>query len=445
MHPMRVLVVDDEVLIRKMFVRVLQEEGFAVTGAGSGAEALAIFEGDEFDLVITDLRMPGGDGLGLLRGVKAKRPETEVVVITGYGTIQTAVAAIKEGAYNYITKPLNKHELLRIAHEIAEKLELRGRVAQLQSQLQERYGLHNLVGRAPVMQRVYDLIERVRNSDCNVIIVGESGTGKELAARAIHFTGPRAEKPFVAVNCGALPETIAERELFGHERGAFTGAVRTQPGYFETAHRGTIFLDELPELSPATQVRLLRVLQQREILRVGSTQPIPIDVRVLAATNQDPEECVKRGTLREDLYYRLNVVTIVLPPLRERPDDVAWLAEHFLDKCAQKLRQPKKSLTVGALDVLRNYAWPGNVRELENVIERAVVLCHPEVLEAGALPGLAVVSVPVQPGVPLGQAKRKLQDSFERDSIAQALRASEGNVTRAAQSLGMARTARMFR
>ncbi|HPD17345.1 MAG TPA: sigma-54 dependent transcriptional regulator [Planctomycetota bacterium] len=443
MGSIRILVVDDEPLIRKGFARALQEDGFSVESAGSGDEALRLFGDGAFDLVITDLRMPGTDGLGVLHGVKAVRPDTEVVILTGYGTIQNAVAAIKDGAYNYITKPLNRHELLRIVHEVAEKIELRGRVQQLQSQLESRYGLHNLVGRAPAMQRVYDLIEKVRHSDCTVIITGESGTGKELVARAIHFGGPRAERPFVAVNCGALPESIAERELFGHERGAFTGAVRTQPGYFESADRGTLFLDELPELSLGTQVRLLRVIQQREVLRVGSTQPIPVDVRILAATNRDPEDCVRRGVLREDLYYRLNVVTIHVPPLRERLDDIPLLVEHFLEKCAQRFRQPKKSITLAGLDVLRAHTWPGNVRELENAIERTVTLSPSTLIDAADLPRYAAAppTPPTGAGLPLGRAKRRLQESFERDSILQALRVTGGNVTRAAESLGIARSA----
>ncbi len=436
MTPIRVLVVDDDVLVRKAFARALSDEGFSVESAGDGEEALRLFGDGAFDMVLTDLMLPGVDGLGVLRGVKAKRPQTEVVILTGYGTIQNAVAAIQEGASNYVTKPLNRHELLRLAHGLAEKLDLRGRVEQLQSQLVERFGLHNLVGRSPAMQRVYDLIEKVRSSDCNVVVIGESGTGKELVARAIHFTGPRAEHPFVAVNCGALPESIAERELFGHERGSFTGAIRTQPGYFESSHRGTIFLDELPELSAAIQVKLLRVIQQREVLRVGSTQPIPVDVRILAATNKDPEDCVRRGVLREDLYYRLNVVTIRVPPLRERLDDIPLLAEHFLGKCAGRSAQPRKTITLAALDVLRDHPWPGNVRELENVLERTVTLHPGAVIDAHDLPRLAV-----EGSLPLRQAKQRVRDSFEREAIADALRTCGGNVTRAATSLGMARTA----
>ena len=443
MRLIRVLVVDDEDLIRKSFARALQDDGFTVESAASGEDALRRFGDGNFDLVFTDLRMTGISGLDVLRAVKAKRPDTEVVVLTGYGTIPSAVDAIKEGAYNYITKPLNRHELLRIAHEIVEKTELRGRVEQLQSQLQERFSLHNLVGRSPAMQRVYDLIERVRNSDCNVVITGESGTGKELVARAIHFTGQRAARPFIAVNCGALPETIAERELFGHERGAFTGAVRTQPGYFESAHTGTIFLDELPELSPAVQVKLLRVLQQREIIRVGATAPIPVDVRLVVATNKNPEECVSQGILREDLYYRLSVVAIPLPPLRERAEDVPSLVDHFLGKLAQKSGQPRKTFAPAAIEALLGYAWPGNVRELENLVERAVTLSHRHVIEPPDLPRLAGLNAPALQAdgrLPFAEAKRRVQGAFERDAIAAALRATGGNVTQAARSLGMART-----
>jgi len=444
MNAMRILVVDDEAIVRKSFAKALRDDGFAVESAASGEQALGLLDHGHFDLVITDLRMEGMDGLEVLRGTKAKSAETEVVLLTGYGSIPTAVAAIKEGAYNYVTKPLNRHELLKIAREIAEKKALRGRVEQLQSQLEERYGLHNLVGRSPAMQRVYDLIERVRDSDCNVVITGESGTGKELVARAIHFTSSRAATPFVAVNCGALPETIAERELFGHERGAFTGAVRTQPGYFESAHGGTLFLDELPELSPAIQVKLLRAIQQHEVFRVGSPTPMRIDARILAATNRDPKVCLVQGTLREDLYYRLNVVTIHLPPLRERPEDIPMLLDHFLGKCAARFHQPRKTISPTAMEALLAHSWPGNVRELENIVERAVTLSTGPVIEPADLPKLAGPQPPALPpdsGLPLAEAKRRVQETFERDSVAAALRACGGNVTQAARSLGLARTA----
>jgi two-component system response regulator AtoC len=294
------------------------------------------------------------------------------------------------------------------------------------------------------MQRVYDLIEKVSRSDCNVVITGESGTGKELAARAIHFTGPRAETPFVAFNCGALPEGIAESELFGHERGAFTGAVAARAGYFESANGGTIFLDEFTELSPSVQVKLLRVIQQREVVRVGSTQPVPIDVRILAATNRDPEACLREGKLREDLFYRLSVVTVALPPLRERPEDIPLLVEHFLGTCARKLGQAPKRIAPAALDALVAHSWPGNVRELGNFIERALTLSAGPVIELADLSRLAALPAPPQPvvgGLPFGEARRRLKEGFEREAIASALRAAGGNVTQAARALGMARSA----
>ena len=441
---MRILVVDDEAIVRKSFARALADDGFEVEMAADGEAAAGLLDAQPFDLVITDLRMPQMDGLELLRHVKERYPATEVVILTGFGTIQNAVDMMREGAYNYITKPLNKHELLRMAREIAEKLELRGRVEQLQSQLEDRYGLHNLVGRSHAMQAVYELIERVRDVECNVVITGESGTGKELVARAIHFTGPRADTPFVAVNCGALPETIVESELFGHERGAFTGAVAPRPGYFETASGGTIFLDEFAELSPGAQVKLLRVIQQREITRVGATAPIHIDVRILAATNRDPEACVHAGSLREDLYYRLNVVTIQVPPLRERTEDIPLLARHFLAKHRPRYSRAPKRLTQAALDALVAHPWPGNVRELENIIERAVTLTAEPVIDAGDLPALQPLAAPAAPpedGIPLPEAKRRITDRYERQAIACALRETAGNVTQAAKALGIARSA----
>ena len=439
----RILVVDDEALIRKSFCRALRDEGFVVESAANGEEALEKFGAGQFDVVITDLRMPGIDGMALLREVKKRKPAVEVVVLTGYGSIQNAVAAIREGAFNYVTKPLNKHELLAIAREIVEKTELRGRVEQLQSQLEERYSLHSLVGRSPAMQSVYDLIGKLNGSDCNVLIVGESGTGKELVARALHYTGPRAETPFVAVNCGALPESIAERELFGHERGAFTGADRTQPGYFEGANTGTLFLDEFTELPLSIQVKLLRVLEQREIIRVGSTLPIPVDVRILAATNRDPKQCVANGMLREDLYYRLNVVTIPVPALRERSEDIALLVQHFLARDAERSGGERRSIDPAALQALIENPWPGNVRELENVIERTLALCTGPTITLADLPPLGVrsrMAAPLAKGLPFGEARRQLTQQFEQEAIILALSESGGNVTHAAEALALSRS-----
>jgi len=359
---MRILVVDDERIIRKSFCHALSKDGFEAEPAADGQEAMEKLAAGHYDLVFSDQRMPRVNGIELLRYVRAHHPDTVFVILTGYGSISSAVAAMKEGAYNYITKPLNRHELLRVAHEIREKIQLRGRVEQLQSQLEERFGLHSLVGSSPAMQRVYDLIEKLSGSECSVVITGESGTGKELVARALHYTGPRAETPFVAVNCGALPESIAERELFGHERGAFTSADRSQPGYFESAHSGTLFLDEFAELPLSIQVKLLRVLEQREIVRLGGTEPIPIDVRILAATNRDPEQCVADGMLREDLYYRLNVVNLPVPPLRSRTEDIPLLVEHFLARAAERAHAERKSLEPAAMQALIEHRWPGNVR-----------------------------------------------------------------------------------
>ncbi|MEK7879476.1 MAG: sigma-54 dependent transcriptional regulator, partial [candidate division NC10 bacterium] len=358
----------------------LAKRGFEVSLAADGREALARFSREPFDLVLTDQKMPGFSGLELIEAVRAQNPETPVIVMTAYGTIETAVAAIKAGADDYLTKPLNLDELLHRVYQARERQRLLRENRELREALQERHRVEGIIGESGRMQEVLSLVRRVAPSDATVLIRGESGTGKELIAKAIHYASPRAAGPLVRVNCAALPESLMESELFGHEKGAFTGAVATRKGRFELADGGTLFLDEIGDLPLHLQVKLLRALQEREIERVGSSRPITANVRVLAATHRDLEALVREGRFRDDLYYRINVVTVTLPPLRERREDLPLFIEHFLRRFAEKNGKVIRGLTRDAREALLRYDYPGNVREMENLIERAVVLTRDEVI-----------------------------------------------------------------
>ncbi len=366
----RILVVDDEARMADLIKRELEDHDHTVATSGDGPAALELMEKNAFDLVITDLRMPGMDGLELLQQARQRFPQTEIVLMTAYASAQTAVEAMKEGAYDYLTKPFEMDELLIMVERIGE----RQRLALENTQLREEIAgaQVNILGDSPAMRQTLDLVEKVAGQDTTVLIQGESGTGKELIARAIHAASTRSHAPLVVVNCAAIPENLIESELFGHERGAFTGADRRRLGRFELADGGTIFLDEVAELAPQAQVKLLRVLQERSLERLGGSETIHVDVRVIAATNQDLEDLVAGGQFREDLYYRLNVFPINLPPLRERTDDVPLLAAYFIGR-----QQKGNTLSPQAEEVLSRYSWPGNVRELENVIERACILAGP--------------------------------------------------------------------
>lgn len=366
----RILVVDDEARMADLIKRELEDHDHTVATSGDGPAALELMEKNAFDLVITDLRMPGMDGLELLQQARQRFPQTEIVLMTAYASAQTAVEAMKEGAYDYLTKPFEMDELLIMVERIGE----RQRLALENTQLREEIAgaQVNILGDSPAMRQTLDLVEKVAGQDTTVLIQGESGTGKELIARAIHAASTRSHAPLVVVNCAAIAENLIESELFGHERGAFTGADRRRLGRFELADGGTIFLDEVAELAPQAQVKLLRVLQERSLERLGGSETIHVDVRVIAATNQDLEDLVAGGQFREDLYYRLNVFPIHLPPLRERTDDVPLLAAYFIGR-----QQKGNTLSPQAEEVLSRYSWPGNVRELENVIERACILAGP--------------------------------------------------------------------
>lgn len=398
----RILVVDDEESILEFLDIMLRKEGYEVTTASDGQKALDLIAKKSFDLVISDLQMPNKTGLQLLKEVKEQYPDILFMMITAFGTTETAVEAMKLGAYDYITKPFKIDEVrINIANALrSQNLEVENRV--LKKELEKEYSFQNLVGNSPPMHRVYEMIRRVSETPTNVLITGESGTGKEMVAKAIHYNGPLKDKPFVTVNCGAIPESLMESEMFGHKKGSFTGAVADKQGLFEVADQGTLFLDEIGELPLTIQVKLLRAIQERVIRRVGGTEDLKIQVRLIAATNRNLEEMVSEGTFRQDLFYRLNVINIRTPSLRERPEDIPILATHFLKKYDQKLGKSIGGISTEAMDLLKRYNYPGNVRELENIIERTVAL------EGGAT--ILPESLPAFVNTPAG---RKLASSHE--------------------------------
>lgn len=436
---MEILIVDDEGVQCEMLAGFLRKQGYRPDTAENGRIALEKFKTGSFDLVLTDQRMPEMEGLQLLKEIKRLNPETVVVIMTAFGSVSSAVAAMKEGAYDYLTKPIDLDELLLLIHRIEKEINLRRENRLLREQLREKFKVDFIVSNSRPMEEALNLVGRVAPSQATVLILGESGTGKELIARAIHYASPRAEKPFIKVNCAALPETLLESELFGHEKGAFTGAVAKRIGRFEQADQGSIFLDEIGDLSLPLQMKLLRVLQEKEFERVGSNQTIKVDVRVIAATNRNLEEAIKKGTFREDLYYRLNVVTITLPPLRERKEDIPLLIEHFLKKYSAQNKKEVVGLSKEAHELLRQYDYPGNVRELENIIERAVVLCPGKIITVNELPlnireyNLAEFYEKDQQG----RSLPKMLEDIERQMISKALKNNDGVQTRAAAELGI--------
>jgi two-component system response regulator PilR (NtrC family) len=370
----KILVADDEQSMREFLDIMLKKEGYKVSLASNGEEVAKLVDNDLFDLVLLDIRMPKLDGISALKKIKSNAPETTVIMITAYASADTAIKAMKEGAYDYITKPFKVEEIKLIIKNALEKKNLQRENILLKQVVRDRFHFGNIIGQSPKMVALYDLLEKVSPTKTNILVTGESGTGKELVAKAIHYNSPRKEKPFVTLNCGAIPESLIESELFGHMKGAFTDAIATKKGLFEVADEGTIFLDEISELPLLMQVKLLRVLQDKEFKRVGGTEDIRVDVRIIAATNKDLEEAVKEKRFREDLFYRLNVIQIKLPPLRDRKEDIQTLANHFLKKYSQELSKAISKISPEALQILLNYEYPGNVRELQNIIERAVAL-----------------------------------------------------------------------
>jgi len=438
----RVLIVDDEAKIRSILTRILKDEGYQVRDASSGEEAIQLARDFHPDVILMDLRMPGMNGIDSMVEIRRFLPCCMTIILTAYGTIPSAVEAVKRGAYDYLTKPFDNDELLLVIRRAVEHLRLSREVESLREQLREKYSFENIIGVSAAMQEVFELMHRVLPTDVTVLIQGESGTGKELVARALHYHGPRQNKPWVVVNCGAIPANLIESEFFGHERGAFTDAREQRIGKFEQANGGTLFFDEIGELSPDAQVKLLRVLQEKEITRVGGRETIPVDVRIIAATNKNLEEEVKKGSFREDLFYRISVFTISIPPLRERREDIPPLVEHFLQKYSQKLGVGPMRISREAMELLEDYPWPGNVRELENVIQRAMILCKKGTIIKEDLPlriqGYAEEET-LGERVGLEERIKRLTEQLEREIILRTLEKCGGNRTQTARELQISR------
>lgn len=431
-----ILVIDDEQSMVDVITEMLNREDYSVFGTTSGTKGLEIIKEKSPDLVICDMKMTPINGLEVLKQAKQINPQTIFIIITAYGSIEDAVECMRQGAYNYIAKPFKMEELRLLVKRALEHKELIKENVLLKKQLHEKYSFENIVGKSVSMQKVYELMERVAQTDSTILIYGESGTGKELVAKAIHQNSPRSDKTFVAINCGGLPEGLLESELFGHVRGSFTGAVSDKVGLFQVADGGTIFLDEISATSPIIQVKLLRVLQEREIKRVGDTKDIHVDVRVITATNKKLDEEVKKGVFREDLYYRLSVIPISLPPLRERIEDIPLLVQHFINKHSGPGKSNLKTLGPGVMDIFMNYNWPGNVRELENVIERAITLCEGTVIFPKDLPENLQKSLDAEQGINSTRLKDIMRHK-EKEFIKNILTQTRGDKKEAAKLLGV--------
>jgi len=426
----RILIIEDEKIMRVTLEDTLKAEGYHVESFERGMEALEAFKEGDYSLVITDVRLPDVNGLEITRRIKDANEDVEVIIITAYGTIKDAVEAMKIGAYDYLTKPFSLDEFKLIVERAIDVKELREDNIRLRKNLSECYCYPNIIGESDAMKRVFKLIGKVSYSDSAVLILGESGTGKELIASTIHYQSPRKDKPFIRVNCAALPENLIESELFGYEKGAFTGAVKRKPGRFELADGGSIFLDEVGELPPSIQAKLLRVLQDGTFERLGGTETLKVNVRIISASNRNLEDDIKTGRFREDLYYRLNVIPIHIPPLRERKEDIPLLIEHFIGRSSKKVR-----FSPEAINALMRYDFPGNVRELENIVERCITLSEGKTIESHELPQHILRGGQPQPLNKLSEVTAKA----EREHIIKVLRATRNNRSRAAEILGISR------
>lgn len=444
------LVVEDDVSMAKVLERLAKEHNWSYRIAHNGNEALEILNQELIEVALVDIKLPGINGLQLLEYIKKNHFATEVIIITGVGTVETAVMAIKSGAYDYLTKPFDDiQKVATLIEKARERYELVQKIRQLERQSQDQFEFESIVGKSAKMQEIYQLIENIAPANTTVLVTGDSGTGKELVAKAIHARSTKKDKPFVVINCAAIPEQLLESELFGHKKGSFTGAIADKKGLFEEANGGTLFLDEIGEIPPSIQVKLLRVLQEGEIRAVGSNQSKRVDVRLITATNKDLAKMIQLGTFREDLYYRINVISIALPPLRNRQEDIPLLAYHFLKKHSDRLSKKIDKLSVDVLQSLQNYKWVGNVRELENVIERAVVLASGDTIHAKDLPPQVLGEsfyLGEETGTkdltqyPYQDAKDKALHSFNRTYICSLLKQTEGNISTASERAGMDRS-----
>ncbi len=434
-------VIDDEAVIRDVLAQLLTSEGYEVEMSSSGEEALEKFPSQSFDVVLLDLLMPGLDGLEVLRRIKRVDPLAAVIIITAYGSVESAVEALKIGALDYVQKPFKHDDLLRVLDKAVAHKRLQDENARLKGELRQRFGFANIIGKSPAMQAVFELVKAAAPTRSTILLQGESGTGKELVARAIHLNSNRADAPFITVNSGSLPPDLLESHLFGHVKGAFTGAVALKKGLFEAADRGTIFFDEISSISLETQAKLLRVLQEKEFMRLGGTQTIKVDVRILAATNTDLEELIAQRAFRQDLFYRLNVIKIEIPPLRTRKEDIPLLARHFIEVYARENRKEIEGLSEDVLEILDAHSWPGNVRELENLVERAVVLARSTVITRAALPPFLLKRDGVDDEALIAAEEsldlRDRTQAFQKKIILAALRKTKGVQNKAAKLLGV--------
>jgi DNA-binding NtrC family response regulator len=430
----KILVVDDDLEMCGMLFDVLKEGGFSVITTGDSLEAAKILKKEEFDVIVTDLKMKGLKGLDLLAEAKRVAPLTPVIIITAFGTIESAIKAMKMGAYDYVTKPFQTDELVLTVKKALEHHLLKQEVVRLKREVEARYHFHQLIGKSPSMQKIYDLIERISDTSSNVLITGESGTGKELVARAIHYNGVRKEGRFIAVNCAAIPETLLESELFGYKKGAFTDAKSDKRGLVFEANEGTLFLDEITEMPSTLQAKLLRVIEEKEVRPLGDTNSYPVDVRIISTTNRD----IKEGRFREDLYYRLKVIDIELPPLRERREDIPILVQHFIHKFGKELKRSVSGISEGALKILVSYSWPGNVRELENIIQRAITMSQHEVILPDDLPA-SIIQKTDEKLFEKAMEESFTLDQLEKEYIKRVLIETGGNKSKAAEILGLDR------